>query len=405
MDLFDPAFYTVSEITAHIQETLESNPLLQDLWLVGQVSNYTRSTAGHVYLTLKDADAQIRCVMWRSMVVRQAYLPSTGEEVLVHGHVSVYAAGGNYQFYMDVIQPKGIGQLYLAFEALKERLAAEGLFAAERKRPLPPMPRCIGVVTSPTGAALRDILNILRRRYPLVRVILSPTLVQGAEAPGQIVAALERLSRRPEVDLIIVARGGGSIEDLWAFNDEGVARAIYAAPVPVISGVGHETDFTIADLVADVRAPTPSAAAELATPDREALQEQVAGWRDRLVGEILGRLEAQHGELAHLRQVLGYHSPRNSLAQWRQRLDERAERAVRAMAYRLDLQRERLSGNALRLQSLSPLRALERGYAIVRRADDGIVSSVDQVKAGDKVRVQVRDGAFGALVQRPEGER
>ncbi len=404
MDLFDPAYYTVSEITAQIQATLEADPMLQDLWLAGQVSNYTRSTAGHVYLTLKDADAQIRCVMWRSQVLRQAYLPVSGDEVLIHGHVSVYAAGGNYQFYMDAIQPKGIGQLYLEFEALKERLAAEGLFAMERKRPLPPMPRCIGVVTSPTGAALRDILNILGRRYPLVRVLLSPTLVQGAEAPGQIVAALERLGRRPEVDLIIVARGGGSIEDLWAFNDESVARAIYAAPVPVISGVGHETDFTIADLVADVRAPTPSAAAELAVPDQDGLREQVALWQERLAQGAQARLDRQRGELAHLAQVLGYYSPRGSLAQLRQRLDERVERAIVTMGYRLDLRRERLSSQVGRLQSLSPLRALDRGYAIVRRAGDGLVSSVGQVSPGDQISVQVRDGTFGAQVQGQEME-
>jgi exodeoxyribonuclease VII large subunit len=250
--------------------------VLQDLWLEGEVSNWKHAPSGHIYFTLKDEAASIRCAMWRSNIQRAAYLPAgDGEAVLAHGYVSVYEPQGVYQFYVDDVQPVGLGSLYARFEQLKARLQAEGLFDADRKRSLPHFPRRIGVVTSPSGAVLRDILNVLRRRYPLAEVIVAPTLVQGPEAPAQIVRALERVGQVPGVDVIILARGGGSLEDLWAFNDEAVARAIVAAPVPVVSGVGHETDFTIADFAADLRAPTSSAAAELVTPDRAALRQQV----------------------------------------------------------------------------------------------------------------------------------
>jgi len=285
--------YRVSQITAYIKELFDSDYPLQDLWLEGEVSNYSQAASGHVYFTLKDEEAQIRCVMWRSQVERQAYLPQNGEAIIAHGRISVYEAGGRYQLYVDDIQPAGVGLLYLQFEALKERLAAEGLFDAERKRPLPPFPRRLGVVTSPTAAALKDIVNVLRRRYPVVEVVLSPTLVQGDEAPSQIVAAIEALNEHTDVDAIIVARGGGSLEELWAFNDERVARAIYASQVPVVTGVGHETDFTIADFVADVRAPTPSAAAEVAVPDRQELRGMVESWRGRLAHLMRGRIEEE----------------------------------------------------------------------------------------------------------------
>ena len=231
--------YRVSQITSYIKELFDSDYALQDLWLEGEVSNYSRAASGHVYFTLKDEEAQIRCVMWRSQVAHWAYLPQNGEAIIAHGRISIYEAGGLYQLYVDNIQPAGAGLLYLQFEALRERLAAEGLFDAERKRPLPTFPRRLGVVTSPTAAALRDIVNVLRRRYALVEVVLSPTLVQGDEAPSQIVAAIQALNEHVDVDAIIVARGGGSLEDLWAFNDERVARAIYASRAPVVTGVGH----------------------------------------------------------------------------------------------------------------------------------------------------------------------
>jgi exodeoxyribonuclease VII large subunit len=379
--------------------------VLQDLWLVGEVSNYTQAASGHVYLTLKDPECQLRCVMWRSIAARQAYLPSSGDEVLAHGHISVYEAGGAYQFYIDAIQPRGIGELYLQFEALKERLAHEGLFDEARKRPLPPFPRCIGVASSPTGAAFRDILNVLSRRYPLVSVILAPTLVQGTEAPTQLVDALLALQKRPEIDLIIVTRGGGSLEDLWAFNDEGLARAIADCAVPVISGVGHETDYTISDLVADMRAPTPSAAAEIAVPDCWELANQLENYETRLSQRIYDICVQKRTALTHMNERLARHSPQGQIDQYRQRLDDRARQLTRLLTYDLRLKREKVASYQRQLDSLNPLKALERGYAIVRRGIGGeIVHSRNQVKAGDLVQIQVTDGTFDACVEDGDSE-
>jgi exodeoxyribonuclease VII large subunit len=391
--------YRVSQITAYIKELFDSDYALQDLWLEGEVSNYSRAASGHVYFTLKDEQAQIRCVMWRSQAERQAYLPQNGEAVLAHGRISVYEAGGRYQLYVDDIQPAGAGLLYLQFEALKERLAAEGLFDAERKRPLPLFPRRLGVVTSPAAAALRDIVNVLRRRYPLVEVVLSPTLVQGDEAPSQIVAAIEALNEHTDVDAIIVARGGGSLEDLWAFNDERVARAIYASQVPVVTGVGHETDFTIADFVADVRAPTPSAAAELVVPDRQELRGAVEGWRGRLVQLMRGGIEEGRRALQYREQVLHRFSPQAHIDNYRQRIDDLIRSALAGLKHRLALGRERLRTLDSQLQTLSPLATLERGYAIARHLGTGkVVRSVAQVVAGDRLEVRVSDGQFESTV-------
>ncbi len=391
--------YRVSQITAYIKDLFDSDYALQDLWLEGEVSNYSRPASGHVYFTLKDERAQIRCVMWRSQAERQTYLPQNGEAILAHGRISVYEAGGQYQLYVDDIQPAGAGLLYLQFEALKERLAAEGLFDAERKRPLPPFPRRLGVVTSPAAAALRDIVNVLRRRYPLVEVVLSPTLVQGDEAPFQIVAAIEALNQHTDVDVIIVARGGGSLEELWAFNDERVARAIYASQVPVITGVGHETDFTIADFVADVRAPTPSAAAEMAVPDRQDLRGAVEGWRRRLAQLMRGRIEKERRALRYRTQVLRRFSPQAQIDNYRQRIDDLMQLALAGLKHRLALARERLRTLDSQLQALSPLATLERGYAIARHLGTGkVVRSVAQVATGDRLEVRVSDGQFESTV-------
>ena len=263
---------SVRELNAHIRQMFERDVTLQDIWVEGEISGFKQAPSGHYYFAMKDGKVLIDCAMWRSSAQQQPILPKDGDAVLAHGYVAIYEERSKYQFYVDRIRPLGVGDLYRQFELLKQKLAAEGLFDDERKRPLPVFPRKIGVVTSPNAAAFQDVLNVLRRRFPLVEVVLSPTLVQGADAPAQIVRALDRLSRRDDIDVIWVGRGGGSIEDLWAFNDEAVARAIVASRVPVISGVGHETDFTIADFAADLRAPTPSAAAELLTPDISEMQ-------------------------------------------------------------------------------------------------------------------------------------
>jgi len=392
-------YFTVSQITSYIKDLFEIDFVLQDLWIEGEVSNFSRSAAGHAYFTLKDETASVRCVMWRSLAARQGYLPSNGEAILAHGRISVYEVQGTYQLYVDALQPAGLGALYVQFEALKRRLEAEGLFAPERKRPLPPFPRCLGVVTSPTGAALRDILHVLGRRYPLVEVILSPTLVQGDKAPLQIVAAIESLNERTDVEAIIVARGGGSLEELWAFNDERVAQAIYSSRLPVITGVGHETDFTIADFVADVRAPTPSAAAEIAVPDQGELLGTLHLRRNRLVALVGRQIVERRSALESQERALSRLSPQARIASHRQRIDELTRVASANLAHQLALRRERLRGHLLRLQSLSPFATLDRGYSITRQLGTGeIVKSVDQVAAGDRIETQVSDGKFESLV-------
>jgi len=395
---------SVSEVTRRVKDRLETDSGLRDIWTEGELSTWVRSRAGHCYFTLKDAQASIRAVMWRSTAERLALAPQDGQAVRAHGYVSVYEPQGQYQFYVDALQATGQGALYLEFEALKTRLAAEGLFDAERKRPLPAMPACIGVVTSPTGAALRDILNVLQRRWPLVHVLLAPTLVQGERAPEQIAAALHGLyahveaGGEPKLDLIILARGGGSIEDLWAFNDERVGRAIVASPVPVISGVGHEIDFTISDFCADLRAPTPSAAAEVAVPDVMEVESQLDALRMTLEDLLQERLDQHRDALVLQRQVLSRLSPRSRVEASRQRVDELERRLGRAERHRRSLLQAQTAGLARRLYGLDPLAILGRGYALVRRADGSLVRSIGAVEMGERIDVRVSDGEFGAQV-------
>jgi exodeoxyribonuclease VII large subunit len=395
--------YTVSQLTGHIKRIIDGDPLLGDVWVEGEVSNFSRASSGHCYFTLKDAGAQVGCVMWRNVADAQDYVPASGDLVLAHGNVSVYEAGGRYQLYVDRIQPAGVGDLYLEFERLKAKLEAEGLFAPERKRPLPPLPRRIGIVTSPTAAALRDILNVLGRRYPLAEVVLSPTQVQGDSAPPQIVAAIEALNERGGIDVIIIARGGGSLEDLWAFNDERVARAVAASRIPTICGVGHETDFSLADFAADVRAPTPSAAAELVAPDRAELQAHVTGLASTLASILRGEVEERRWKLAEQVRALKHLSPEAQLTQARQRVDDLTGKAEAAIRHSLTLHRERLRGLSGRLAGVSPLGTLERGYAVVRhRETSAVVRSVAQVAPGDGLDVRVSDGAFVTEVKSGE---
>jgi exodeoxyribonuclease VII large subunit len=390
--------WSVGGLTQYIKEVLEFDPELQDVTVRGEISNLTRAASGHLYFTLKDADAALSCVMWRSAAGRLSWQPEQGAAALAQGHISLYPARGSYQLYVDRLQPAGLGDLHARFEQLRERLRAEGLFDAERKQPLPAFPRVLGVVTSPQAAALRDVLNVLRRRYPLVQVVLAPTLVQGDQAPPQIVAALQALDARQDVDLILLVRGGGSLEELWAFNDEQVARAIAACRRPVVSGVGHETDFTIADFVADLRAPTPSAAAELAVPDQADLRQRVGVLGGQLLGMVDRRLERARQALVGWQQALRRLSPQGRVDAQRQQVDDLTRQAGRALGHSVALRRSVLSGLEARLAALSPLATLERGYAIVRRADTGaVVHRVSQVQAGDALAIRVQDGEFGAV--------
>lgn len=392
--------YSVTELTAYIRRLFDDDPHLQGIWVQGEVSNFRRAPSGHWYFTLKDDQAQLKCVMWRSSADRQDYIPADGEAVQAWGRVSVYDAQGVYQLYADLLRPTGVGDWFRQFVELKARLEAEGLFDPARKRPLPAFPRIIGIVTSPEAAAFQDIQNVLRRRFPLAQVILSPTLVQGAEAPAQIAAALERLNAHTQADVILVCRGGGSIEDLWAFNDERVARAIAASRIPVITGVGHETDFTIADFAADLRAPTPSAAAEIATPDRAELAANVRSLDETLAGWMQAELDRRRDALAMARRALGHLSPASQVRGLRQRVDDLNARLVAGWRGRSAVWRERLAARAAALAAANPQSILARGYAIVSRSEDGRrLTGASGVRPGTGISIQFGDGDLKARVE------
>jgi len=401
LPLFSPnasALWTVTDLTRYLRDLFESDELLQDVWVQGEVSNFSRPASGHLYFTLKDSSASLRCVMWRNAAMRQTFIPRDGDALEAHGAVSIYEAGGQYQLYADTFRPAGEGALYQEFLRLKALLEAEGLFDPERKRPIPPKPRRIGIVTSPTGAALQDMLNTLRRRYPLVEVVLAPTPVQGEEAPMGIIAALHDVVRVASPDVIILARGGGSIEDLWAFNDERLARAIAASQVPVITGIGHETDFTIADFVADLRAPTPTAAAELATPNQADLRIDLSDLNDRLNHLIQAFHTEVRWAIRELQNRLDRSSPINRINSDIQRVDELEHRMSAATHHTLQLLRSHLMGLIQHLSALNPMAVLERGFAIVTNQAGQTVSRVRQVKAGEGLNVRVSDGDFDVHV-------
>ncbi len=392
--------FTVGELTHYIRELLELDYRLGDLTVSGEISNLSRPASGHLYFSLKDATASLRCVMWRSEVARQAYLPVDGQAVEIHGRISLYEAAGQYQMYADSIRPAGEGELYGDFLRLKAKLEGEGLFDASRKRPLPAWPQTIGVVTSPGAAALRDVVDVLRRRFPFTQVILSPTPVQGADAPEGIVNALRAVVTYARPDVILLVRGGGSIEDLAAFNDEDVARAIVASPVPVVSGVGHETDFTIADFAADLRAPTPSAAAEIVSPDRAQLTARLRRIEASLQADLHSRWQALRHSLDQRLIRLRLASPRAQLANASQRADDLQRRLLDATRHGLALRQAEVRRLEHTLSAVGPPAVLNRGYALVtRQADGALVRSAAQVTAGDRVGVRVADGRFGARVE------
>ncbi len=393
---------TVAELTTYIRELFDTNERFQDVWVEGEVSNLSKAASGHLYFTLKDNKAQIKCVMWRGTVARQVTIPQNGDAVLVHGKVTIYDVRGEYQIDADRIRPLGVGDLYQQFEELKARLNAEGLFDEARKRLIPEFPKQIGVVTSPAAAAFQDVQNVLRRRYPVVEVILSECLVQGEAAPPQIARAIQRLNQHSQVDVILVCRGGGSIEDLWAFNDERVARAIAESRIPVVSGVGHETDFTIADFAADLRAPTPSAAAELMTPNIDDLRDDARRLERDLTGVMAARIRALQVGLSDKLWALRQVSPEAGLRQYRQRLDDWNTRLVSIQRGRLALLRERLSSRVSALNAANPQAILERGYAIVSLSETGervTSAGKDAPKPGVGITVRLHDGELKARIE------
>ena len=394
------AVYSVSEVAGYLTEILREDPVLQNVWVRGEVGNFTRSAAGHSYFSLRDAGATLRCVMFRGGGVG-ADLIDEGSAVIAHGRVALYEPRGDLQLIADVVQPEGVGELQLKLEELRVRLEKEGLFEPSRKRPLPRFPVRVGVVTSPTGSVWHDIQNVTARRYPAVELVLAPALVQGNEAVPTIVAAFDALERLDDIDVIIVARGGGSLEDLWPFNEEDVARAIFKSGVPVVSAIGHETDYTIADLVADVRAPTPSAAAELVVPEQAELFADIGVLRRSLNSTITGRLETAQWELEALFPRLRRGLP--DFDTLRLRIDDMMRTTAGHLRGTMQVSSERINGLRGKLESLSPRDTLLRGYAIVHR-ENTVVTSPSQVRDGDLIGVTVSEGDFKAQVA-GEGRR
>jgi exodeoxyribonuclease VII large subunit len=394
----EPRVWAVGELNRRVRAILDAAPDLGDVWVEGEVSMPSFPASGHAFFTLKDATSQLRAVMFREELARSAVRPEHGMQVVCHGRVRVYEAQGTYQLYVESIQPAGRGDLHRRYEELRARLTSEGLFAAERKRALPRWPRRIGVATSPVGAVWRDIGNVLRRRFPFVEVLLSPTIVQGELAAPAVVRALRRLYAQRDLDLIILARGGGSLEDLWPFNDERVVRCVADAPVPIVVGVGHESDVTLADFAADVRAPTPSAAAELAVPDAGQLLAILGRLRDRAAAAALTAVGARRRLLDEEARALSRLAP--DLAAGRQRAAELLDRAHRAAAGRLERERLRTTALAERLRSVGPSATLDRGYAVARLGDGSVLRDAARAVPGEPLEVIVSSGRVDTRVER-----
>ena len=387
------AVYTVSQVSQHVKEVLENDPLLADVLVEGEVSNLRVSSAGHSYFSLKDDQALLNCVMFRGQP--GAELLASGSAVLAHGRLQFYEPRGSTDFMVDLAMAAGVGELALELERLTLRLEAEGLFEQSRKRSLPLFPKVIGVVTSPSGAVLHDIQNVLRRRYPLAELLLAPSLVQGPNAAGELVAAIEGLNRDGRADVIVLARGGGALEELWPFNEEEVARAIYASRIPTVSAIGHETDFTISDRVADLRAPTPSAAAEIVVPDQYVLRQQldeILGYFDRI---RVYHADSRRSDVARMSGILESILPDTN--NWRRRVDDAARSAGIALVNRLKLTRLQVENRQDRIRTLDPVATLRRGYSVVQKGTAGdVVTKAGQVEVGDSLSITVSDGIVDA---------
>lgn len=389
---------TVGQLTRYVRALLEEDKKLADLYVKGEISNFTQARSGHLYFSLKDRDSAVRCVMFRSDAESLRFMPQDGMLVLLRARVGFYERDGMFQLYATDMQPDGAGALAVAFEQLKARLAAEGLFHERHKKPLPAYPSRIGVITSETGAALHDILNVLSRRYPLCTVVLSPAQVQGAGAPESLVKALRTLDGRGMCDVIIIGRGGGSAEDLACFNDEKLARTVFACNTPIISAVGHEVDYTICDFVADLRAPTPSAAAELAAPSIDELRQSLARRRALLHAAARAAMETNAQAVDWMRRRLEQNSPLHQVLRQKERLDFYRKSMYNKACMLMQRQRMELSSKAALLDSLSPLAVLGRGYALVKKGA-AYIHSAAQLAAGDEITLRLKDGYADAAVR------
>ena len=398
----DKRILTVSELTAHIKGVLEHDPLLDGVTVTGEISNYKTYPSGHHYFSLKDVESSIRCVMFRSSAQRLRFRPENGMRVAASGRIAVYPRDGAYQLYCTSLLPTGLGDLYAAFEQLKNRLSAEGLFDPAHKKPIPQMPHKIAVITSSAGAAVRDILRILNARWPSSEVVLLPVRVQGSEAPAEIAGAIRYANTWHVADVIITGRGGGSMEDLWAFNDERVARAIYESEIPVISAVGHEPDFTISDFVADLRAATPSNAAELAVPDQNEVREMLSDKRTRLMRSAQHLLQQNRALLTAYSQRRALTDPSGFFAMKRIDLDQMQKQLLSAAQAKVTEGRHELAMRASALDAMSPMKVLARGYAVASKPDGTVLRSAQEAETGSPIRVRLSDGTLNCTVEAKE---
>jgi exodeoxyribonuclease VII large subunit len=390
--------YTVSELTKYIRGIIEES--FPGIWVEGEISNFVHHSSGHMYFTLRDAGATLKCAFFKYSNLKLKFEPKDGMKVICHGSISVYEARGDYQLIVEGLEPKGIGALQLQFQQLKEKLEKEGLFDPKYKVPLPFLPTRIGVVTSPTGAVIQDIINITRRRFANIEIIINPVKVQGADAKDEIAAAIKQFNELKNIDVMIVGRGGGSLEDLWPFNEEVVARAIFASKIPVISAVGHETDYTISDFVADLRAPTPSAAAELVIPRKEDLINLIGAALERLNNAMLDALGALEGRLDNLKESYILRQPLNYVIQMQQRIDDLRKDMSVSIEHVVDMSGEKLSRITGKLEALSPVSILGRGYSITKKLPEGfIVKEAISLKPGDCIETRLGQGKFKSRVE------
>ena len=393
-----PTVYSVTELNNYVKRILETDENLKNVFVTGEISNFKNHYSGHMYMTIKDEGGAIKSVMFSSYASRLKFVPENGMKVIIFGSVSLYNKDGSYQLYITDMQPDGVGALNLAFEQLKEKLGKEGLFNTEFKKPIPKFPKKIGVMTAPDGAAVRDIFSVLKRRYPVAEIVFCPVAVQGASAAPEITKAIKLFNEQNAADVLIVGRGGGSLEDLWAFNEEIVARAIFESKIPVISAVGHETDFTIADFVADLRAPTPSAAAELAVPDVFELKSDLMGLRQHLSVLMRNIIETEKEKIGNYEKQITILSPVNKIQNSRQELSNLYEKVVNSMTFKMNDEKSKIALLSSKLNALSPLNVLSRGYSIAYN-DNKPIKSVSDVKKGDNIKIQVTDGEFFAEVK------
>ncbi len=386
---------TVSQINNYVKKILDHNIILNNVWIKGEISNFKHHYSGHLYITLKDEGAVLKAVMFRNSAQSLSFEPSDGMKVLARGRISVYEAGGSYQLYIEEMIPDGVGDLYIAYEKLKKQLEEEGLFAPEHKKPIPQFPKAVGVVTASTGAAVRDIINVITRRYPMAEIILFPAQVQGTGAAESIVRAIEYFNTSGEADTLIVGRGGGSIEDLWAFNEEITARAIFASKIPIISAVGHETDFTIADFAADLRAPTPSAAAEIAVPSAIELRNRINTDCNRISRNIAGRIEGSR----LLLQRFKMRTPKDRIDDYNLKLDGLLKTVESSLRMKLMNLKNTFGETASKLDALSPLQTLARGYSIPTDSDGNVIRSAAQMEKGMEFTLRMKDGNTNCMVK------